>query len=325
MTHAICDESIELENEVISNDKVQGFNGSAVCITSKGDLKVKDTSTGCVVELKNARKLKDIKKNIVSIGQLQNEGWTLRGHDSIFVMEKGDRLLRFEKSGEEKNLYYMDATVVSKAQVLNVLTDVDFKEEDKMSDIEKAIARNDGDPIPVSKTEIDINVAHDQWGHHGERRLKEMASVYGFRLTGKLNPCDACGIAKASQTRISKSTKIKATMPGERLFMDTTGPFSECLPNHKYLHGAVDDFSDKMFAQFSGTKTQMTHFAEKVIKRCEGEKKEVKYIRIDGRGENKGIEDLVEEMGGITIEKTPLHTPQYNGRIERRFPIIVLK
>ena len=77
-------------------------------------------------------------------------------------MEKGDRLLRFKKSGEEKNLYYMDATVVSKAQVLNVLTDVDFKEEDKMSDIEKAIARNDGDPIPVSKTEIDINVAHDQ-------------------------------------------------------------------------------------------------------------------------------------------------------------------
>jgi len=100
-----------------------------VCITSKGDLKVKDTSTGCVVELKNARKSKDIKKNIVSIGQLHNEGWTLRGHDSILVIEKGDRLLCFEKSGEEKNLYYMDATVVSKAQVLNLLTDVDFKEE----------------------------------------------------------------------------------------------------------------------------------------------------------------------------------------------------
>ena len=58
----------------------------------------------------------------------------------------------------------------------------------------------------------------------------EMASVYGFHLTGSLRPCNACGIAKASQTRISKSTKIKATMPGERLFMDTTGPFSECLP-----------------------------------------------------------------------------------------------
>ena len=88
--------------------------------------------------------------------------------------------------------------------------------------------------------------------------------------------------------------------------MDTTGPFTECLPQYKYLHGAVDDFSGKMFGQFSstGTKTQMKNFAEKVIKKCEGEKKQVKYIRIDGGGENKGIEDLVEEISGITIEKT---------------------
>ena len=191
------------------------------------------------MELKNARKSKKIKKNIVSIGQLQDEGWTLRGSGNILVMEKGDRMLRFEKSDEEKNFYDMDATVLSKAQVVNVLTD--------------AIARNDGEPIPVSKTDIgkrdiDVNIAHDQWGHHGERRLKEMASVYGFRLTGNLRPCDACGIAKVSQSRISKSTKIKATQPAERLFMDTTGPFSESSPQYRYLHGAVDDFSGKMFA-----------------------------------------------------------------------------
>ena len=105
MTHAICDESVKLENEVISNDRVQGFNGSAVCIASKGDLTVKDNSTGCVIKLKNARKSKKIKKNIVSIGQLQDEGWTLRGSGNILVMEKGDRMLRFEKSDEEKNFY----------------------------------------------------------------------------------------------------------------------------------------------------------------------------------------------------------------------------
>ena len=102
MTHAICDESIELVNEIISNDRVQGFNGSAVCITSKGDLKVKGNSTGCVIELKNARKSKKIKKNIISIRQLQDEGWTLRGSDNVLVMEKEDRMLRFEKSDEEK-------------------------------------------------------------------------------------------------------------------------------------------------------------------------------------------------------------------------------
>ena len=67
----------------------------------------------------------------------------------------------------------------------------------------------------------------------------------------------------------------------------------------------------------------MKNFAEKVIKKCEGEKRQVKYIRIDGGGENKGIEDLVEDIGGINIEKTPPNTPQYNGRIERRFSVII--
>ena len=39
--------------------------------------------------------------------------------------------------------------------------------------------------------------------------------------------------------------------------------------NYEYLHGAVDDFSGKMFGQFSstGTKTQMKNFEEKVIKK----------------------------------------------------------
>ena len=191
------------------------------------------------------------------------------------------------------------------------------------TNIEKAIKRNDGDPIPVTKKEIDINIAHNQWGYHGERRLKEMASVYGFRLTGTLSPCDACGIAKASQSRISKTTEIKATKPGERLYMDTTGPFSKASLKDKYLHGAVDDYSGKMFAQFSNTKKNMAKFAEEVISKCDGNDKKVKYIRIDGGGENEDIVKLAESKGGITIEKTPPFTSQYNGRIERRFPVII--
>ena len=147
--------------------------------------------------------------------------------------------------------------------------------------------------------------------------------MYGFRLTGKLCACDACGIAKATQTRISKTTDVKATKPGERLFMDTTGPFSQGSLKNKYLHGAVDDYSGKMFAQFSNTKRSMGKFAEDLITKCEKEGKTVKYIRIDGGGENQEIINLAERKGGITIEMTPPYTPQYNGRIERRFPIIV--
>ena len=113
MTHAICDDGIVLEKEKNTLEKVQGFDGTGVLIKKKGDLTLKDRSTGCLVKLTNTRKSNFIKKNIISIGQLQSEGWSLRGSGSRLTMKKGDDLLHFSK-GNEENLYYMDATVVSK-------------------------------------------------------------------------------------------------------------------------------------------------------------------------------------------------------------------
>ena len=77
------------------------------------------------------------------------------------------------------------------------------------------------------KTLIDYQVAHNQWRHHGECRMQQMAAVFGYKLVGKSCPCDACGIAKATHSRNSKTTNVKATRPGERLFVDTTGPFPD--------------------------------------------------------------------------------------------------
>ena len=53
--------------------------------------------------------------------------------------------------------------------------------------------------IALKKNEIDINVAHNQWGHHCLQRLSAMARKQGLKLKGVLEPCDTCGIAKASQ------------------------------------------------------------------------------------------------------------------------------
>ena len=168
----------------------------------------------------------------------------------------------------------------------------------------------------------DINEAHDQWGHHGERRLKEMARLLGYKLTGKQQPCDACGIAKATRARVSKTTNIQATKPGERLFVDTTGPFPNVTPKYKYLFGAVDDYSGKLFMMFGQSKKNLIKFVEQAFKRFEGEKKNVKYLRMDGGGENVAVKQLCNTKG-VEVEQTPPYTPQYNGRIERRFPIII--
>jgi len=118
MTHAICDDSIELENEEKTNDKVRGFDGSVVYIKTKGNLKVKYTSTNSTMELKNVMKSKLIKKNIISIGQLQKEGWVLSGKDNILTLKKKNQVLRFAKSDKEDNLYYMEAETVPSINVM---------------------------------------------------------------------------------------------------------------------------------------------------------------------------------------------------------------
>ena len=117
----------------------------------------------------------------------------------------------------------------------------------------------------------DYNEAHNQWGHHGDRRLKEMARVMGYKLTGTPLPCDAFGIAKATRARVLKTTSVQATKPGERLFVDTTGPFPEVPIKFKYLFGAVDDYSGKLSMMFGSNINVLVQFIQEAYERFKGD------------------------------------------------------
>ena len=146
--------------------------------------------------------------------------------------------------------------------------------------------------------------------------------MMGYKLTGKPSPCDACGIAKAKRAQVPKTTHVKATAPAERLFVDTTGPIPDVTLKFKYLFGAVDDYSGKLFMMFGQNKNVLVKFVAEAFDRFEGEKKQMKYLRMDGGGENVAVKDLCNKRG-VEVEQTPPYTPQYNGRIERRFPIVI--
>ena len=162
----------------------------------------------------------------------------------------------------------------------------------------------------------DYNEAHNQWGNHGDRRLKEMAQVMGYKLTGTPLSCDACGIAKATRARVPKTTRVQATKPGERLFVDTTGPFPEVPIKFKY------DYSGKLFMMFGTNKNVLVKFITEGYERFKGEQKPVQYLRMDGGGENVAVEKFCHKEG-VKVEQTPPYTAKYNGRIERRFPVIL--
>jgi hypothetical protein len=87
---------------------------------------------------------------------------------------------------------------------------------------------------------LDINDAHDVCAHKGEAMLKKTYKRLGVALTGTLTPCEGCGYAKAKAKPVSKTTTVKATKPGERLFLGTTGPFSPALNGYKFWIQVVE-------------------------------------------------------------------------------------
>ena len=142
--------------------------------------------------------------------------------------------------------------------------------------------------------------------------MQKMAAVFRYKLIGNPCSCDACRIAKATHSRKSKMTNVKATRPGERLFVDTTGPFPDVARKNKYFFGGVDDFSGKMFMMFGTNKNQPVKFVDEAFIRFKAVNKPIKYVRMDGGGENEDVKDLCHKYGA-EVEQTSPHTPALNG------------
>jgi len=57
---------------------------------------------------------------------------------------------------------------------------------------------------------MDINKAHDKMAHIGEDIVCKTMAHYGIKLTGKMEPCNACLRAKARAKNMRKSTDCVA-------------------------------------------------------------------------------------------------------------------
>ena len=67
------------------------------------------------------------------------------------------------------------------------------------------------------------------YSHLGEKLLRTTYNALGVKLTGTLQVCDGYERSKAKTRAVRNKTYRRASQPGERIFVDTTGPFSESL------------------------------------------------------------------------------------------------
>ena len=266
---------------------------------------------GSKIELKDTHSIVGVNKNIISINQLRREGWKLRdiGNHKFTQLIKDENCITFEE--KDKNLHYLKAFVTNFG--INNIHTTDPGEV----------------PIHVMSSsngiQMDINVAHDKFGHDGEKKLRAMAKSKSISLTGELTSCDACSSIKAKSHPISRTSHHVASHPNEHMFLDTTGPFSVRTGTrgrymNLYMFGLCDKFSSKMLIKFGSEKSEITDFVKESYEYTKGLNSPILHITLDNAGENQSVYKLCLGLGvGITF--TPPDTPILNGKVERGFVV----
>ena len=90
--------------------------------------------------------------------------------------------------------------------------------------------------------------------HVGETQIRATAKEWGLNLTGQFKTCTGCARGKARQANTKKVSNTQAKHPGERLFVDLTGPFQESLTKNRYMTMAVDQKTSRIFHYFQKKK-----------------------------------------------------------------------
>ena len=178
--------------------------------------------------------------------------------------------------------------------------------------------------VPASDTakHWDINRLHKVYNHASEEVLRKTAKHYGWTVTGKFEACADCQMSNIKQKAVPKYTETKSTTPGERVFIDITSVRHRSMGGSKFWLGCVDDATDQTWSSFLKQKSDMPKVMMVFLRKMKTRGTPVKYIRCDNAGENVDLKNKLQQsadLNDIEFEFTARDSPQFNGKIERKF------
>ena len=297
------------------NDRIIVGDQRKCEVQSKGDviLMIKDSNQRTL--LTNVRIVPEIGKNIISIGTLLKEGGTMEGTNDEMKIRMKNVILTFIKNHND-GLYYAKMKRVTpnrrEEQCNNVNTTTNNESEWK-----KVESKEKSKWPKMSRAE-----AHEKWGHPHLEQLNKMAKFNKINVYGQLPKCAGCGVIKSRAAKTTRTCKRAATKNGERIFIDTTGPYPKSRGGMKYWMCAVDDYSDKSWTYFAPSKNHMITFVKDLVTTIQGLDLKVKFIRCDNAGEHQSKLQQFCKEEGITLEYTAPNTPKQNGRAEKKIHTI---
>ena len=295
----------------ITNDKSKMYNLS----TTKNHVTIGDGSKVvgrlqgslllCTPEnqkliIHNVLYLPGFNRNILSLTRLLEKGNEITADNNTMILHNGPSKLPFQKEPNSGMFSLMTHRLTS-----NSWTSVNCAKE---------IQENKEQPKMV-----DINEAHDKLGHCCENIIRRTCKHLHIEVKGNLLPCDACMRTKAKAKSVKKVTQTKATKIGERLYLDTSGPFPPSLKGSKYWGKICDQYTGKTWDSFLKQKSMIPTMVEDLIINLKAKGHTVSYLRCDNAGEHQEKLQKICSQLGVQLEYVAPNTPQHNGVVERRF------
>ena len=160
--------------------------------------------------------------------------------------------------------------------------------------------------------------------HPSEDITRKTAVMMGIETTGQWGACETYLQVKAKRHAVPKKTDERASVRGQRFFVDVGGPMKHSsLGGNSYVVIFVDDCTRFKAVKFVKKQSNTTAALLSLIADyITPQKLSIKCIRTDNGGEFEGEFQRELDRRSITHEHTPPDTPQYNGVAERALGLL---
>jgi len=321
-THITMTDEYMTNVENVNVSVIVGDGKEVVC-TKRGDILI--TNKTCSMLLRKVLYTPHFHKNIVSIGQFVKNGGCearMKGSELSLHKEGYDNELTFSCEDQGVLYYFKGKRTLQSETVLSIHDSTTNRTPDPTPTNTKTVTQLPTANSTKKPTQIDINEAHDKYGHISEASLRATLKSLGIEPTGKIQSCEGCALAKAKAKAVPKITTLKASTPAERLYVDISGPYKKSLIGSNYWILFVDQYTGKAWSYFVNKKSLLASIADALLTTLKSAGYVVRFLRCDNAGENMTSLSIVCTTQGIQIEYTAPHTPQQNGVVERKFVTI---
>ncbi|KAH9734074.1 Integrase catalytic domain-containing protein [Citrus sinensis] len=275
--------------EPISGGSVYMGNDHALEIAGIGTIKIK-MFDGTIRTIGEVRHVNGLKKNPLSLGQIDNHGCKTHVENGIIKIVKGALvLMKAEKIGA--NLFMLKGETLQEA-----------------------------DACVASNGEESTMMWHLKLGHMSEQGLKilsERKLLPGLKSVS-LPFCEHCVISKQHRLKFSRSiARSKCIL--DLIHSDVWESPDISMGGAKYMVTFIDDYSRRCWVYTIKKKSDVFPVFKEYKARVELESgKKIKCLRTDNGGEYTDGEFLVFcKREGIQRQFTVAYTPQQNGVAER--------